>query len=66
MRLATLALRAAILRALRWVGIEGALIIAGTAVLAAGAALLHPAGPYGVVGLILIVYGAALAMPRRS
>ena len=66
MRLATLALRAGLLRALRWIGMEGALIIAGTAALAAGAALLHAAGPYLVVGLMLVVYGFALALPRRT
>lgn len=66
MRLATLALRAVILRALRWIGIEGTLIAAGTAVLAIGAALLHPAGPYAVLGLMLVAYGVALAAPRRS
>lgn len=65
MRLATLALRTALGRACRWVGLEGALIAAGTAILAAGAALLHPAGAYLVVGVMLIAYGGALALPRR-
>lgn len=66
MRHATLALRGAMLRVIRWVGIEGAFVAAGTAVLAVGAALISPAGPYAVVGLVLVLYGLALAAPRRA
>lgn len=66
MRHATHNLRDAAVHAIAWVGIEGAFLIVGTAVLALGAALVHPAGPYAVIGLMLVAYGLALAAPRRA
>lgn len=66
MRDVALALGAVIRHVVGWIGLEGALLVVGTIVLAAGAALIHPAGPYLIVGIAAISAGlaAAISPPR--
>lgn len=47
------------------VGIEGAFLFVGTALLAIGAGYFSPAGPFVVVGFICLIAGVALAVPPR-
>lgn len=47
------------------VGLEGAFLLIGTCVLSVGASFLHPAGPWIVTGIVLLLAGMALTMPRR-
>lgn len=65
MRRATIALRSAIGTVASAVGLEGAFLVTGTAVLAYGAGLVSPVGPYLVVGSMCILAGLALAVPIR-
>ena len=53
---------------MRRVGIEDVLILAGTALLAAGAWFVSPAAPLFVVGAICLAWGVAIAVSaaRRS
>ena len=48
------------------VGIEGAFLLIGTALLGVGAAYISPAGPFFVVGGMSVLAGIALALPRRT
>lgn len=49
------------------VGIEGALLLLGTGLLAVGAAYVSPAGPWLVTGGVAVLTGYALARaPRRG
>lgn len=66
MKRAAVALRglAASLAAL--VGLEGAFLLGGTACLATGASYFSPAGPWLVVGVVAVLSGIALALPRRA
>lgn len=67
MKHATVALRSLLGLVAASVGLEGALLVAGTAVLAAGSGIIHPAGPYLVVGAVCLLLGLALAVhPRRA
>lgn len=61
MRRAVRALERDLSRLARAVDVEGGFVLAGTAVLAYGAGLLHPAGPALVVGAVLLLCGLALA-----
>lgn len=47
------------------IGIEGAFLLTGTALLAYGASYVSPAGPFMVVGLMCVLAGIALAVPAR-
>lgn len=49
----------------RAVGLEGAFLIAGTALLAAGSTYVSPAGPLFVVGTVCMVAALGLALPQR-
>lgn len=66
MKRAASAIRTAASAVARAVGLEGAFLIAGTALIAAAGAYLHPAVPLLVVGVMCTLAGLALAMPRRS
>lgn len=66
MKRAAVALRRLVLSLARVVGIEGAFLLVGTALLAAFASYLHPAGPLFVVGAMCVLAGLALAVPTRS
>jgi membrane protein implicated in regulation of membrane protease activity len=59
---AAAALRALIVNGL---GLEGFLLIAGTAALAVGASYLGPAGPWLVVGGVAVLLGLATAIAPR-
>ncbi len=63
MRQAAIALRSLLASV---VGLEGAFLIAGTALLAVGAGYLDAAGPWFVVGGVLFLTGIALVIPRRA
>ena len=43
------------------IGIEGALLSAGTGALAVAAGFFHPAGPWAVIGCVALVLGFAVA-----
>lgn len=45
------------------VGLEGAFLVAGTALLAVGSTFIVPYGPWFVVGGMAILAGIALALP---
>lgn len=47
------------------VGLEGTFLIIGTTLLAIGSSLIHPAGPWIVVGAVCLLVTFALAQPRR-
>lgn len=47
------------------VGLEGFLVITGTAALAAGTSYLHPAGPWLVSGAVALGTGFAVALRSR-
>ena len=64
MKRAAVALSALIASTSRNVGLEGAFLLAGTACLAVFAATLNPAGPWLVVGVVTLLLGLALAIPR--
>ena len=66
MRRATAALRALLVVLALAIGPEGAFVIGGTAALAIGASFISPAGPWFVVGVVGLLLGVALALPRRS
>lgn len=66
MRRAASALRGYIVLVIRAIDIEGAFVIAGTAVLAAAAGFIHPAGPGLVVGTVLLACGLAIARPPKT
>jgi hypothetical protein len=61
---AALALRSASVAVARAIDLEGAFLIIGTALIAAAASYVHPAGPLLVVGVTCTLAGLALA--RRS
>lgn len=64
MKRAAIALRALIVDG---IGIEGFLLAGGTAALAVGSSYLSPAGPWLVVGAVLLLLGiAAAVMPVQS
>jgi hypothetical protein len=65
-RRATVALAASLSRLGSKVGLEGAFLLAGAALLAVGASYIHPAGPYLVTGGLAVMAGIALALPARS
>lgn len=65
MKPAVIALRGLVGRFLAGVGLEGALLLVGTALLAIGAAYLNPAGPWFVAGSVAVLLGLALAIPPR-
>lgn len=48
------------------IGLEGAFLLIGTALLAVGTSYITPAGPWLVVGAVALALGLALAVPRRS
>lgn len=48
----------------RAIGVEGAFLAAGIALLAIGASYIHPAAPAIVVGVSLLALGVALALPE--
>lgn len=66
MRRATESLRVLLSNVVRSTGIEGAFLIAGTALLAIGAGYISPAGPFLTVGAVSLLAGIALAMPKTS
>lgn len=66
MRRAILALRRDLWTLARAIDVEGAFVIAGTAILASGAGAISPAGPYFVVGTVLLLLGFALARPVKK
>lgn len=59
----TAALSALVLSIASAVGLEGAFLVAGTALLAVGASFFNPAAPYLVVGGMCVLIGLALARP---
>lgn len=61
MKHAAIALRAVLVDG---VGVEGFLLIAGTAALAIGASYFTPAGPWLVVGAVLLLLGLATAIAQ--
>jgi hypothetical protein len=65
LRRATHALRGHLATLARAIDIEGAFVITGTAVLAVGSGMIHPAAPFLVVGGVLLALGFALARPPR-
>lgn len=65
MKRAAIALRRLLFSVARGVGMEGTFLLAGTAALAVGASYFSPAGPWLVVGIVALLIGLALAMPRR-
>lgn len=65
MKKAALALSALLARLAASVGLEGAFLLIGTALLAAGSSFIHPAGPLLVTGCMCVVVGLALALPAR-
>lgn len=48
------------------IGIEGAFLIAGVALMTAAASYISPAAALAVVGLSCVLAGIALALPRRG
>ena len=67
MKRAAVALRSLLTAAASGLGLEGAFLVAGTVLLATGAAYIHPAGPWLVTGGIAALLGLALAVtPRRA
>lgn len=66
MKTATVALADLTARLAAAVGIEGAFLVAGTVLLAVGAAYVSPAGPFLVVGFMCVLAGIALALPRKE
>lgn len=66
MKRAAVALRHLLATVANAIGLEGAFLLVGTALLAAGASYLHPAGPLLVVGAMCVLAGLALAVPTRS
>ena len=58
------ALAVLIARIASTVGIEGAFLVAGTALLAIGAGYLSPAGPWLVTGLVAIGICIAVSLPE--
>ncbi len=63
---AAAALRDLIQDAASGIGIEGAFLAIGTALVAVGASYIAPAGPWLVVGTVSLALGLALAAPRKS
>ncbi len=59
------ALRLLVVAVARGVGLEGAFLLAGTALLAAAASYVSPVGPLVVVGTMCVLAGLALAIPSR-
>lgn len=59
------ALRRAALSVAHAVGLEGAFLLAGTALLSTGAGFIAPAGPWIVSGSVFLLAGIALAVPPR-
>lgn len=66
MKQAALALQAIVARLFASVGLEGAFLLAGTALLAIGSGYLSPAGPLFVIGAMCVLAGLALAVPQRK
>jgi len=62
---ATVALRDLLVWLGKSVDMEGAFLLAGTALLAIGSTYLNPAGPWIVVGGVALILGLALAVPTR-
>lgn len=48
-----------------WVGLEGVLLIGGTACLAVFAETFHPAGAFAVVGVVTVLLGFAVALRAK-
>lgn len=48
------------------VGIEGLFLALGTACLAIASAFVSPAGPWAVIGVMALVVGLLMAVPRRA
>lgn len=57
-------MKRAVVAIARAIDLEGAFLIAGTALLAAASSYVHPAGPLAVFGISCLLAGLALA--RRS
>lgn len=66
MKRAAVALRYHLLVLASAVGLEGAFLLIGTALLAAAASTVSPVGPLVVVGVMCVLAGLALAVPRRA
>lgn len=65
MKPAVVTLRSWLSLLIRGVGIEGAFLVLGAALLAIGAGLVHPAGPWLVLGATAVLVALALAIPTR-
>lgn len=48
------------------IGLEGAFLATGTALVAVGSSYFSAAGPWIVVGAVVLLTGFALALPRRG
>ena len=66
MKRAASAIGSMLTRIVLGVGLEGAFLLAGTALLAAGSSFVSPAGPWIVVGAACTIAGIALTLPRRT
>jgi 1,4-dihydroxy-2-naphthoate octaprenyltransferase len=65
MKRAALAIRRLIGSVASAIGLEGAFLLAGTALLAVAAGYAAPWGPWLVVGTACVLAGIALALPPR-
>lgn len=66
MRRAAAALRGLALSTASAVGLEGAFLATGTALVAVGSTYISAAGPFFVVGAMALLAGVALALPTRK
>ena len=66
MKRAAAALRSMLVRFATNTGLEGAFLIAGTALLANASQAISPWGPWFVVGAMCLATGIALALPTRT